>query len=328
MKFGSRECTDIVFKAKSTMKIGSMTFRPGQPVLYIDSAKTSTLEGGSATVYATGGRGNANLIGWDGDRTITFTVEDALLSPISFSMLSGAGVFDNQSTSASPSVHVHAHSYALVTSSTSGATTGNVVDLTTALGDNTLCNTAPIFISVCEEDGSLTGEMLTASTVTTAGVITLSANKTVGTKVFVDYYITKTNGGVTELQIDAKHFGGYFYIEADTLFRKQSTGKDMPANITIPNAKIQSNFSISMASSGDPSTFTFTIDAFPGYTYFNPTKQVICVIQIIDDDVAIEEREPVMTHTADEGQIDVDKDDSYDGTTAGTEPDSYPVANG
>ena len=38
-----------------------------------------------------------------------------------------------------------------------------------------------------------------------------------------------------------------------------------------------------MANSGDPSTFTFTIDAFPDYTKFNRTKKVFAAIQIIDD---------------------------------------------
>ena len=41
-----------------------------------------------------------------------------------------------------------------------------------------------------------------------------------------------------------------------------------------------------MASTGDPSTFTFTMDAFPGYTYFDNTKKVLCVIQVIDETVA------------------------------------------
>lgn len=54
MKFGSREICDVVFRAKSTMKIGSKTFYAGQPVLLIDTAKTSTLEGDSETTYATG----------------------------------------------------------------------------------------------------------------------------------------------------------------------------------------------------------------------------------------------------------------------------------
>ena len=57
----------------------------------------------------------------------------------------------------------------------------------------------------------------------------------------------------------------------------------MPAEITLPNVKIQSNFTFSMASTGDPSTFTFTMDAFPGYTYFDNTKKVLCVIQIVNE---------------------------------------------
>jgi hypothetical protein len=52
MKFGVREICDVVFKAKSNVKIGSKTFKIGQPVLYIDSAKTSTMEGQATTVYA------------------------------------------------------------------------------------------------------------------------------------------------------------------------------------------------------------------------------------------------------------------------------------
>ena len=93
MKFGIRQCANLVFRAKQETKIGTATFHVGQPVLYIDTATTSSLEQASTTVYAQGGRGNARLLAWEGDKTLTFTVEDALLSPIGFSILSGAGLF-------------------------------------------------------------------------------------------------------------------------------------------------------------------------------------------------------------------------------------------
>lgn len=32
----------------------------------------------------------------------------------------------------------------------------------------------------------------------------------------------------------------------------------------------------------DPSTFTFTVDAFPAYTKFNKTKKVLATLQILD----------------------------------------------
>ena len=84
-KYGIREVTDMVFKAKSAMSIGAKTFAVGQPVLVIDSAKSSTLEGASTTVYAQGGRGNPRRIAWDGEKTLTFKFQDALISPITAS---------------------------------------------------------------------------------------------------------------------------------------------------------------------------------------------------------------------------------------------------
>ena len=292
MKFGVREICDVVFKAKSDVKIGKTLFRKGQPVLYIDTATTSTLEGASTTVYAQGGRGNTRLIAWEGEKTLTFTVEDALLSPIGFSILSGAGLF--KGSEKTTEVHVH---------STSSAYTSNgSIDLSDALDSSELiCATAPIFVSITEPDGSVTGELIENVTVDETGKKIIGASIEAGKTVLVDYYIIKQAGNVSELQIDAENFAGYYYVEASTLFRDQNTGKDMPAEITIPNVKIQSNFTFTMAATGDPSTFTFTMDAFPGYTYFNPSKKVLCVIQVVEDsEAATSIMESVMPHTEDE----------------------------
>lgn len=272
MKFGVREICDVVFKAKSTVKIGNKLFKKGQPVLYIDTAKTSTTEGAATTVYATGGKGNTRLIAWEGEKTLTFTVEDALLSPMGFAILSGAGLLKGTEQE---EVHVHTTSTAY--------SDENVIDLTDALGANeTICATAPVFAVVAESDGSITGELIEGLTVSEDGK-KLEGTIAAGTTVFVDFYVTKKSSSVSELQIDAENFAGYYYVEASTLFRRQNDGVDMPAELTFPNVKIQSNFTFTMASTGDPSTFTFTMDAFPGYTYFNPTKKVLCAMQIIDD---------------------------------------------
>lgn len=277
MKFGVREICDVVFKAKADTKIGNTTFEKGQPVLYIDTAKTSTVEGAATTVYATGGKGNTRLIAWEGEKTLTFTVEDALLSPIGFAVLSGAGLFKGTEQE---EVHVH------MTSTAAVSATGEI-DLTDALEtEEKIDKTAPVFAIEAEEDGSLTGTVISNLSVDETGKKltggTSAANKTV----FVDYYVTKKSANVSELQIDAGNFAGYYYVEASTLFRRQSDGVDLPAEITLPNVKIQSNFTFTMASTGDPSTFTFTMDAFPGYTLFDKTKKVLCVMQVVEDATA------------------------------------------
>ena len=283
MKFGVREICDVVFKAKADTRIGTQEFKKGQPVLYIDSAKTSTIEGAATTVYAQGGRGNARLIAWEGEKTLTFTVEDALLSPIGFSILSGAGLLKNETNT----VHVHTTSNAYVG-------TDGVIDLTDVLGEDSIDKTAPVFVMITEEDGSISS-MVKGVTADESGK-KLTASEAAGKNVFVDFYVVKKSA-VHELQIDAENFAGNYYVEASTLFRRESDGKDMPAEITLPNVKIQSNFTFSMASTGDPSTFTFTMDAFPGYTAFDKTKKVLCVIQVVEDvNDADKEIKTVMGH--------------------------------
>ena len=316
MKFGVREIANVVFRAKNEQTIGNRTFAKGQPVFYLDTAKTSSMEGAATTVYATGGRGNTRLIAWEGEKTLTFTVEDALLSPISFAMLSGAGVIKGAANS-NKLVHFHQTTNAVIDTSGDAAE----IDLTDAL-ENTesICPTAPIYIMKLDDYGDLTGEIITGWSVKSSGdnsgkALTHAKSDGITGAVMVDYYVLKKEGTVSELQIDAEHFGGYYYVEADTLFRRQSDGKDLPANLTFPNVKIQSNFTFSMASTGDPSTFTFTMDAFPGYTYFNRTNKVLCAIQVVDDaKEAKYEAKPLFPHPAG-FNIDESISDSVDGNT-------------
>lgn len=320
MKYGVREICNVVFKAKADMKIGTATFKKGQPVLYIDTAKTSTTEGAATTVYATGGRGNTRLIAWEGERTLTFTVEDALLSPISFAMLSGAGVLKGGKNE-QKKVHIH------TTTQTNISVSGGkaIIDLTDALLPDLdeLCELAPVFITAVEADGSLTGDIESGFKVNGKTFEkTVEDEKLAGKSVFVDYYITRLSNRVNELQIDGAHFGGYFYVEANTLWR-DTDGSDHACEMTFPNVKIQSNFTFNNAATGDPSTFTFTMDAFPGYTWFNKNKKVLLAMQIMDDaEGAADNWESVFPHTDDEKIDEYDEnenllyfDDSVEKTT-------------
>ena len=333
MKFGVREICNVTFKAKSNVTIGKTTFKVGQPVLYIDSAKTSTLEGAATTVYAQGGRGNTRLIAWEGEKTLTFTVEDALLSPLGLSVLSGAGLIKGKDTDF---VHVHTTTTALVSGDDPVTPTKGIIDLTEALelGDK-ICESAPLFIMGVEGDGSLDGSVVSATKITNDNVDNAKdrinsievSKDLVGNTVMVDYYVIKKSANISEIQIDAENFAGYYYVEADTLFRRQSDGVDMPANITLPNVKIQSNFTFSMASTGDPSTFTFTMDAFPGYTYFDKKKKVLCVIQVVEDVTGSTTTwDTVMPHADTDDPVDADGDGTVDNNGPDTKEavkDSY-----
>ena len=174
---------------------------------------------------------------------MTFTVEDALLSPIGFAILSGAGLFKGLE---SEEIHYH--------TTTTAYSDADEIDLTDALeAEEKICATAPIYAIVAEEDGSITGEIIDGLKVDATGKKLTKTGIGAGKTLFIDYYVNKKANTVSELQIDAENFAGYYYVEADTLFRRQNDGVDLPANLTFPNVKIQSNFTFAMASSGDPS---------------------------------------------------------------------------
>ena len=158
MNFGIREVCDLKFNKVS----GN-----GPNYFEISSAKMSTIESASTTVYAQGGQGNNRLRAWEGEKTVTFTVEDALITLESFYALTGAAV---------------------------------------------------------------------------------SAGSSDGVK----------------FEIYPSSFAGTYSITAETLFRDDK-GIDHDAEIYIPNAKLQTTLNLSMASTGDPSTFTFTCDAMPSH---------------------------------------------------------------
>ena len=310
MKFGVREICDVVLKAKAAQKIGNKMFYAGEPVMYFDTLKTSSMEGAATTVYAQGGRGNARLVAWEGERTVTFTMEDALISPEGFMILSGAGLID----ASEQTIYQHM-------TETVARMSGGVEGVEVTAGENG--NTYKIHIShepYLPEDGTdnfayvmfmKEGEIISEPYIPTHGenaavkqddgsyVITIESHKnyvdsTAGNyavdgvigkadfdAVLVDYYVAKT-GNAQQIEITADKFGGNYYLEASTLFRDQN-GVDMPAEFIIPNCKIQSNFTFTMASSGDPSTFTFTMDAFPDYTRFDKSKKILAAIQIIKE---------------------------------------------
>lgn len=275
MKFGIREAVDVVFKALAPVTIGSTTFAKGEPVLYFDSLKTSTTEGTATTVYAQGGRGNPRLIAWEGDKAITFSFEDALISAEGMAILTGAGLLE-----ASGDNKVRVHQKATVTG-TINAKKVTVV-LTDAIPANGTLVTEDIFGFILDNNEEIS-ERLGAGTGTASSIQFANETEATGTvTVLVDYYVDMA-AGAKEITITADQFAGYFYIEGDTLFRRQADGVDLPAQLVIPNAKIQTNFTFTMAPSGDPSTFTFTADAFPGKVKGNKTNKVLYALQIIED---------------------------------------------
>ena len=285
MRFGVREICDVVLKAKAAQKVGNKLFYKNEPVIYFDTLKTSSMEGAATTVYAQGGRGNSRLVAWEGERTITFTMEDALISPAGFMILSGAGLINAEEKP----LYVHrteqTDKVVVEAEGTFGEDDYEVKSVKITLDSIPYTKPGEDFIYVMlMENGEVVTEPFIPESATDK-TITLKVTDDLThfyteCVVLVDYYEEKKSGA-RQIEITPDKFGGNYYLEASTLFR-DTNGVDMPAEFIIPNCKIQSNFTFTMASSGDPSTFTFTMDAFPDYTRFDKTKKVLAAIQIVD----------------------------------------------
>ena len=271
MRFGVREICNVVFKAVDTRKIGTKTFTKGEPVMYFDSLKTSTMEQATTTVYAQGGRGNTRLVAWEGEKTLTFTMEDALISEMGLAILAGANLYKADSTKGD-TLLVH------VTETTKE---GKVTKAPATAGLG-----VKFYALKLDSNGDVASDPIEVTIDPETKVFTKAEGETdaieADTVYLVDYYTEKPDKAY-QIDIEPQSFGGNFYIEADTLFR-DTNGTDHAAQFIIPNGKIQSNFTLTMASSGDPSTFTFTVDAFPGYVNGDNTKKVLSSIQVIEAD--------------------------------------------
>ena len=254
------------------------------------------------------------------ERTVTFTMEDALISPEGFMILSGAGLID--ATDTKP---VYQHMTEIVDMSgiklyedetgqgTEATDKSKAKSFTVRLSEkpylptNQYDNYAYVMLvksgeivsePYIPEHGEITGSAEDGYVITVKKLNTIYTEKTekesaekhiygingdlpVFDSVMVDYYVARESKA-RQIDITPDKFGGNYYLEASTLFRDQN-GVDMPAEFIIPNCKIQSNFTFTMASSGDPSSFTFTMDAFPDYTKFAKSKKVLASIQIIEE---------------------------------------------
>ena len=237
-------------------------------------------------------------------RTVTFTMEDALISPAGFMILSGAGLIEGTEADPIPvhaiettdqfkytddntavEIYVKEKPYvATVTTGEPDQTTTTAVGkedfvyvMTMVNGEIVSEPFVPARNWIPAETAETTGAYkgLWKITIPVSGITEATDSTGVTTPpqgldalngdkpknqlgyfdgidaVMVDYYTAKGKGAM-QIDITPDKFGGNYYLEASTLFRN-TDGVDLPAEFIIPNCKIQSNFTFTMASSGDPS---------------------------------------------------------------------------
>ena len=111
-RFGVKEVADVHFyKVNATVDSLAKALQVYEaegstPVISFDTLKVSNIESTAENSEARGGKGNAALISWDYGREITVTLEDALMSMETLSML-----FENNLESVDNTITINANTF-------------------------------------------------------------------------------------------------------------------------------------------------------------------------------------------------------------------------
>lgn len=208
------------------------------PVLFLDTLKVSTIEQTAEEVYATGGKGNANLIGWDYGKNITLTLQDALYTPASMSAMLG-----NEGTNFVNGVKDTKHidrMEKVIAKRSFIVPAGNSKGLPSE-GDMTA---QAVFIDPSTmkpyQDGTPIAE----------GELFLKWTRSIA-------YENNSIGNTIE--ISAEKFPGTYKVVGDTFARSKTTGEDERFMFIIPQAKMGSEVTITLEAEGDPTVFDMSL---------------------------------------------------------------------
>lgn len=251
-RYGIKEVADVTFYK---IKDGAQ----GDPVLYLDTLKVSTIEQTAETTDARGGKGNPKLVTWDYGKDITVTLEDALFSAKSLSIMFGDGNVVASTGTVTRTVMVRLDGTNLPDYFTADVYEEGKGSVRKRVYFNTvsnmpsnavlLANSGLTVTQVTSEDGKNVKAI-------SGNTVTVPAGVTAGEKIFITYTVPATK---KEIVISGDTFPGTYYVTGDTYARSDVDGSDQFFQFIIPKAKVTSENTITLEAEGDPSVFNMNL---------------------------------------------------------------------
>ena len=253
-RYGIKEVADVTF-----CTINADGTR-GKPVLYLDTLKVSTIEQTAETSDARGGKGNPKLISWDYGKEITVSLEDALFSAKSMSIMFGDGEAPGEVSGGITRTAVMR-----VTSGVDFFVADMIDDNGSAVRKNVWFGAVPAGqegvsfdnvksklgeVKIYDEAGNKEPIVISKSEDWTGG-----ENNYTG-RVFVTYTLSSKS---RTINISGDSFPGTYYVVGDTYARSDATGEDQFFQFIIPKAKVTSENTITLEAEGDPSVFNMNL---------------------------------------------------------------------
>ena len=201
------------------------------------------------------------------EKTLTFTMTNALLSPEGLAILTGADLIRANGTTEKVVAH-HTLTLEVTKDGTVSFTEDPLENRYFPMMTEQDELAYPMYMMLLDGNGEMSGVAVNLQNDTAGSVAVTEATEdpdpapatcTITSDlikkddvIMLDYYV-QHDADAIQIDITPDQFAGYYYLEASTLFRRESDGVDLPAEFIIPRGKIQSNFSFTLASTGDPS---------------------------------------------------------------------------
>lgn len=260
-RYGIKEVADV------TMYEINADGTPGKPVLFLDTLKVSTIEQTAEQVDARGGKGNPKLITWDYGKEINVSIEDALFSPKSMSIMLGDGsVLKAASQDISKTAVLRLDEegklpeYFTADIYENGGSNRRKVYIggsTLPAGMVAFASSGITLVASYAEDGASLDSSLTIGELNQAVASAISPYSAHGgEKIFITYTVKATTKTIT---VSGDTFPGTYYIQGDTYARSDVTGKDQFFQFIIPKAKMTAEQTITLEAEGDPSVFNMNL---------------------------------------------------------------------
>lgn len=210
------------------------------PVLFLDTLKVSNIDQTAEETFAQGGHGNGKLIGWDYNKEITLTLQDALFTPASLSATFGS-YEGNDFRKGVKDVKV------LTRTEKVPAKRSFIVPAGNSNGVPTEAETGPQAVYINPD----TMEPYADGTPIAEGEEYIKWTRSVAYE-----------GGSLgkKIEISADKFPGTYKIVGDTFIKNKDTGNEERFQFVINQAKMGANQSIELSADGDPAVFDMTIE--------------------------------------------------------------------
>lgn len=217
---------------REVMNVVLLDYKTKVPFLNVDFANVSTTNFTANRVYAKGGYGAPNRVGFDSERTGTLQIDTQIMPAKLFALLSGKNI--EKSAKILKREELTASEGGLTLTAEPKEGTVQVF----AAGDD--CGTPISDVSV------------EAQKVTGAGI-------TDGQNYIVYYFMDKT--GVQNIRFDASTFPKAFEIHGEMPFKTEDE-EDVMCYLTYCKAQPQATFTLAFQNTGDPTTVSIIFDCY------------------------------------------------------------------